>query len=135
MRPTSLRQDCKHPALNVATRAALAAAMLIVLLEHAYAGGNPPTNPCGPGHDCSMGARMCYFLLINSPVASAVASLGVILIGVAITLGKITWKQALLVLIGIVVMFYSWSISLMIAANSYPSLAVSDWCTAILLAR
>jgi type IV secretory pathway VirB2 component (pilin) len=68
-------------------------------------------------HAQTLGAALCGGIVSNMGVLSAVASLGVILIGVAATVGNVTWKQAILVATGIAVLFGASSIAFSIAGS------------------
>jgi len=52
----------------------------------------------------SLGRALCTATSNNLGVLPAIASLAVILLGVAATLGKLTWRRAILVMAGIAVM-------------------------------
>jgi type IV secretory pathway VirB2 component (pilin) len=55
--------------------------------------------------------------VINTSIGRGIATLGIIIIGIMATLGRITWTQAIVVGVGIAVIFGAASIAAMIAMN------------------
>lgn len=82
-------------------------------------------------HAQSFGPVLCSFLDNNMGVLSALASLAVILLGISATIGKISWRQAILVAVGISVMFGFVTIVTMISWYAFapnPIFVVPNWC-------
>lgn len=71
-----------------------------------------------PAHAQTLGQTLCGILSTNRAALSAIASLGIILLGIGATLGRITWKQALLVAIGIAALFGASAIAFSIASTT-----------------
>ncbi len=55
--------------------------------------------------------------VINTSIGRGIATLGIIILGVMATLGRITWTQAVVVGVGISVIFGAASLAAMIAMN------------------
>lgn len=67
-----------------------------------------------------MGKAICTIPLavINTSIGRGIATLGIIIIGIMATLGRVTWTQAIVVGVGIAVIFGAASIASMIAMGS-----------------
>jgi type IV secretory pathway VirB2 component (pilin) len=55
--------------------------------------------------------------VINTSIGRGIATLGIIILGIMATLGRITWTQAVVVGVGISVIFGAASLAAMIAMN------------------
>jgi type IV secretory pathway VirB2 component (pilin) len=55
--------------------------------------------------------------VINTSIGRGIATLGIIIIGVMATLGRVTWTQAIVVGVGIAVIFGAASLAAMISLN------------------
>ncbi len=66
-----------------------------------------------------MSNAMCSIPLavVNTSIGRAIATLGIIILGVMATLGRVTWTQAVVVGVGISVIFGAASIAAMLAMN------------------
>lgn len=56
--------------------------------------------------------------VINTSIGRGIATLGIIIIGIMATLGRVTWTQAIVVGVGIAVIFGAASVAAMIAMGS-----------------
>lgn len=55
--------------------------------------------------------------VINTSIGRGIATLGIIIIGISATLGRVTWTQAMIVGVGISVIFGAAALAGMIATN------------------
>ncbi len=55
--------------------------------------------------------------VINTSIGRAIATIGILIIGIMATLGRITWTQAVVVGVGISVIFGAASLAAMISVN------------------
>lgn len=81
-----------------------------------------------PAFGQSIGPALCAVIDNNIGILSAVASLGVIIVGIMATIGRVTWTQALLVITGISVLgafivIVHWMVAIALNGNTAQILA------------
>jgi type IV secretory pathway VirB2 component (pilin) len=83
------------------------AIFLTIVAGDAYASANGMSN------------ALCTIPLavLNTSIGRGIATLGIIILGIMATLGRITWTQAVVVGVGISVIFGAASLAAMIAMN------------------
>ena len=68
----------------------------------------------------SLGKGMCTIpeAVINGSIGRAIATIGIIIIGIMATLGRITWTQAMIVGVGIAVIFGAAALAEMLGVDA-----------------